>query len=151
MYQCFSFYCWVVFHCMSVHTFIVYLSLVDIRIVPERKWKWKSLSHVWLFATPWTYTVHRILQARILKWVAFPFSRVSSQPRDWTQVSCTAGRLFTSWATRKAQEYWNVWPIPSPVHLPDQGIKWGFPALQVDSLPAELHGKPIVLCLAFGY
>ena len=36
-------------------------------------------------------TVHRILQARILEWVAFPFSRGSSQPRDWTQVSCTAG------------------------------------------------------------
>ena len=34
------------------------------------------------------YTVHGILQARILEWVAFPFSRGSSQPRDWTQVSC---------------------------------------------------------------
>ena len=33
------------------------------------------------------YTVRRILQARILVWVTFPFSRVSSQPRDWTQVS----------------------------------------------------------------
>ena len=32
-------------------------------------------------------TVHGILQARILEWVAFPLSRVSSQPRDWTQVS----------------------------------------------------------------
>ena len=44
---------------------------------------------------PWTI-VHGILQARILEWVAFPFSRGSSQPRDWTQVSCTAGRFFTS-------------------------------------------------------
>ena len=34
------------------------------------------------------YTVHGILQARILEWVAFPFSRGSSQPRDRTQVSC---------------------------------------------------------------
>ena len=42
------------------------------------------------------YTVHGILQARMLKWVAFPFSRGSSQPRDQTQVSCTAGRFFTS-------------------------------------------------------
>ena len=48
------------------------------------------------------YTVHAILQARILDWVAFPFSRGSSQPRDWTQVSCTAGGFFTSWATREA-------------------------------------------------
>jgi len=39
--------------------------------------KWKSLSRVWLFATPWTdYTVHWILQVRILEWVAFPFSMV---------------------------------------------------------------------------
>ena len=37
------------------------------------------------------YTVHRVLQARILEWVAFPFSRASSQPRDWTQVSLIAG------------------------------------------------------------
>ena len=36
------------------------------------------------------------LQARILEWVAFPFSRGSSQPRDQSQVSCTAGRFFTS-------------------------------------------------------
>ena len=62
--------------------------------------KWKSLSHVRLFATPWT--VHGILQARILEWVAFPFSGGSSQPRDGTQS----------------------------------------PALQVDSLPTELSGKP---------
>ena len=41
------------------------------------------------------YTVHGILQARILEWVAFPFSRGSSQPRDRTQVSCIAGGLFT--------------------------------------------------------
>ena len=49
-------------------------------------WKWKLLSCVRLLVTPWT-VVHRILQARILEWVAFPFSRGSSQPRDWTQVS----------------------------------------------------------------
>ena len=35
---------------------------------------------------------------------SFPFSRVSSQPRDWTQVSHIVGRFFTSWATREAQE-----------------------------------------------
>ena len=63
------------------------------------KWKWKSLSFVWL--RPMGCTVHGILQARILEWVAFPFSRGSSQPRDGTQVSCIAGRFFTSWATGK--------------------------------------------------
>ena len=46
--------------------------------------------------------VHGILQSRILEWLAFPFSRGSSQPRDWTQVSHIAGGLSTSWATREA-------------------------------------------------
>ena len=46
--------------------------------------------------------IHGILQARTLEWVAFPFSRESSQPRDQTQVSCVAGGFFTSWATREA-------------------------------------------------
>ena len=49
------------------------------------------------------YAVHGILQARILEWVAFPFSRGSSQPRDRTQVSCIAGGFFTSWTTRETQ------------------------------------------------
>ena len=44
---------------------------------------------------PVDYTVHGILQARILEWVAFPFSRGSSQPRDRTQVSRIAGAFFT--------------------------------------------------------
>ena len=43
-----------------------------------------------------------ILQARILEWVAIAFSRESSWPREWTQVSCIAGRFFTAWATREA-------------------------------------------------
>ena len=47
------------------------------------------------------YTVHEILQAKILEWVAIPFSR------DWTQVSHIAGRFFTSWITKEAQEYWS--------------------------------------------
>ena len=42
------------------------------------------------------YTVHGILQTRILDWVAFSFSRGSSQPRDPTQVSRIAGEFFTS-------------------------------------------------------
>ena len=50
------------------------------------------------------YTVHEILQARILEWVAVPFSRGSSQPRDRTQVSHIEGGFFTSWATREAQD-----------------------------------------------
>ena len=48
-------------------------------------------------------SVYGILQARILEWVAIPFSRGSYWPRDRTQVSCIAGRFFTVWATREVQ------------------------------------------------
>ena len=66
------------------------------------------------------YTVHGILQARILEWVAFPFSRESSQPRDWTQVSHTAGRFFTSWATRESPRRleWVAYPFSSGFSRP---------------------------------
>ena len=67
-----------------------------------------SRGHVQLFVTPWTAPCQAplsmgILQARILEWVAMPFSRGSSRPRDWTRLSCVAGRFFTSWAVREAQ------------------------------------------------
>ena len=79
------------------------------------KWQGKFLIFCWLgdwsevkvaqscptLCNPMDYTVHGILQARIMEWVAFPFSRASSQPRDQTQVSCIAGRFFTNWATRE--------------------------------------------------
>ena len=49
-------------------------------------------------------SVHGILQARILEWVAIPFPRGSSQPRDRIQISLIAGRFFTIWATREARD-----------------------------------------------
>ena len=60
----------------------------------------KSLSPVQLFVTPWTVALQAplsmgILQARILEWVSMPFSTVSSQPRDQTQVSHIAHRFLT--------------------------------------------------------
>ena len=91
---------------------------------------------------PMDYSVHGILQSRILEWMAVPFSRGSSQPRDRIQVSRIAGRFFTSWATREAQEYWSEQPILCPVDLPDPGIELWSPTLQADSLPAELAAKP---------
>ena len=51
------------------------------------------------------FSVDGILQARILEGVAIPFSGGSSQPKDWTWVSCIAGRFFTYWATREARCY----------------------------------------------
>ena len=46
-------------------------------------------------------SVHGMLLARILEWVAIPFSRGSFRPRNQTQISYTAGILFTIWVTRK--------------------------------------------------
>ena len=61
--------------------------------------------------TPWTVcklpgsSVHGILQARILEWSVISFSRGSSQPRNWTPVSCITGRFFTNWAMRILREH----------------------------------------------
>ena len=64
--------------------------------------------------SPPSSSVHGILQARILEWVAISFSRGSAWPRDWTQVSCIAVRFFTIWATREAhkakKDLKNYWP-----------------------------------------
>ena len=73
------------------------------------------------------YTVHGILQARILDWVAFPFSRGSSQPRDQTQVSHIAGRFFTSWATKKTLDL-----VTKDIHL----MSW-----QYSSVNTQLFGE----------
>ena len=53
-------------------------------------------------------SVHGILQARILERVAISFSRGSSQPRDWTWVSCIAGRIFTDWATKGRMDWFDL-------------------------------------------
>ena len=89
------------------------------------------------------YTVHGIPQARILEWVAFPFSRGSSQPRiePRSPTWILAGGFFNVWVTRETQEYWSGWPIPSPGGPPNPGIELRSPALQADSLPTELSGK----------
>ena len=71
-----------------------------------RKWnKAKVAESCSTLCDPMDYTVQGILQARILEWVAFPFSRESFQPRDQIQVSHIAGRFVTSWATKHAQQY----------------------------------------------
>ena len=75
----------------------------------NHNYHWKksgSVSRAVVFDFLWPHGLIRgILQARILEWVAFPFSRVSSQPRDWTQVSRVAGGIFTTWTTREAHNY----------------------------------------------
>ena len=73
------------------------------------KVKVKNIQSCPTLCIPMDYTVHGILQAKILEWVAFSFSRGSSQSRDWTQVSHIAGGFFTSWATREV----HVWSYVS--------------------------------------
>ena len=74
-------------------------------------------------------SVHGILQARILEWVAIPFSRGSSQPRDWVWVSCIAGRFF-----------------PRLNYQRDSiCLAWGFPGLQVR---VSDFGKHVLLRVA---
>ena len=64
-----------------------------------------------------------------------------------TYVSCIVGGFFTVWATREVQEYWNGYPIPFLGELPGPGIELGSPALQANSLLAELPGKPHFMCI----
>ena len=58
--------------------------------------------------SPPSYSVHGILQARILQWLAISCFRGFSWSRGWTQVSCTAGRFFTIWAIGVAQCIYNT-------------------------------------------
>ena len=108
-----------------------------------RKVKVKVAQSCLTLCDPMGYTVHGILQAGILEWVAFPSFRRSSQPRDQTQVSHIARQFCNIGTTREAQEYWSGYPIPSPGDLLNPGIELGFPALQADSLSAELQGSPV--------
>ena len=76
------------------------------------QWWWFSHSVVSDSYDPMDYSlpvssVHGILQTRTLELVAVSFSRGSSQPRDWTQVSCIGGGFFTNWATRKVVAAYN--------------------------------------------
>ena len=67
-------------------------------------------------------SVHGILQARILEWVAIPFSRESSLPRDWTLVSHMTGRFFTVWVARE-QTCAQI-PVPFPTRHMHLGKSW---------------------------
>ena len=84
------------------------------------------------------HTVHGILQARILEWVAFPFSRGYSQPRDQTQVSYIAGRFFTSCHKGSPQ----MWEMD---HKEDWALKnWCFqPMVLQKTLESPLDSKAI--------
>ena len=81
--------------------------------------------------SPLGSSVHVNSQARILEWVAIFPSRVSSQPRDQTQVSCIASGFFTSWATRETH-FWRArsknWVL---------GAKAGYCAFPLHAAPPQ--------------
>ena len=82
-------------------------------------------------------SVHRILQARILEWVAIPFSRGSSRPRDWSHVSCVsalqADSLPSETPGKSQTQTWILAPGPCywPLHFPDSML------LQLDPMISE--------------
>ena len=96
-------------------------------------------SEVWMAQSPQTLcnpmdcsppgsSVHGISQARILEWVAISFSRGSSLPRDWTWVSCVAGRFFffTIWTTR----------VQGPSEIPSYSFS-SYPGFSIDLDPCR--------------
>ena len=92
-------------------------------------------------------SVHGILQARILEWVAMPFSRGSSQPRDQTWVSRIAGGRFIVRATREAQKR-----RPTERSLKVEGRQGDWAKVQgtpinVCSLGKRIHGNPHTMWL----
>ena len=108
------------------HTVFIFLWLISLGIMPSRSIYGIANGKISLFPNGWIifhciyilkvkvaqsclilcgpidHAVHGILQARIMEWVAFPFSRGSSQPRDRTQVCCIAGGFFTNCVIREA-------------------------------------------------
>ena len=86
------------------------------------------------------YTVHGILQS--MEWLPIPFSRVSSQPRDWTQISLTLQADSLPAGPPGKPNNTGVGSLSLLQGLSDPGIEPGSPSLQEDSLPAELPRKP---------
>ena len=73
-----------------------WLNWSELKWILKKHSQWVSESHSVMSDSLRPHGPHQIFQARILEWVAFPFPRGYSQPWDWTQVSCTADRFFTS-------------------------------------------------------
>ena len=91
---------------------------------------------------PWS--VHGILQPRIVEWVTIPSSRGFSRPNPGIEPRSPAFQVdsLSSEPPGKPKNTGVGRRFPSPGNLPDPGIEPGSPALQVDSLPAELPGMP---------
>ena len=116
-------------HCINSHFFVVELKLKVAQLCPT-------------LCDPKDYTVHGILQARILEWVAFAFSQGSSRPKDWTQVSRMAGGFFTSEGTREGALVASILPFVSTGDLLPDLRSGGLPRREWMDVSGGLH----VLC-----
>ena len=83
-------------YCVIVYCVLIVYCIMCINSVLIVYVKVKIAQLCLTLCNPMDYRVHGILQAKILEWVVFPFSRGSPQPRDQTQVSCAAGRFVTT-------------------------------------------------------
>ena len=144
--MCISFCVWIACTCsLSVFGCFFFCWVVDPLKNLFLKWtvKAKVAQSCPTLCDPIDYTVHGILQARILEWVVVPFSRGSSQPGDQTQAPCTAGGFFTSWATRKALRIYSTNSVVK---------KWLFSsAICAASISPSLQSVPLLWSLLFGY
>jgi len=98
--------------------------------------------------------------SRILEWIAHPFSRGSSQPRNRTQVSCIAGRFFTSWATREWTQniiilgmwFWNQILSTMYFHTNEHRFIYLLVVLWYSSACREYElGSPLWMCSASNF
>ena len=134
MFQCYS--------CQSFHriSFVFFFLIVF-------PWKWKL--HQTL-CNPMDYTVQEILQATILEWVAFPFSRGSSQRRDQTQVSCICRQILDQLSHQGSPRVLESVAYPSPCRP-----SWFWNRTRVSCIPGgfftnwAIREAQFLLCVTF--
>ena len=120
----------------------IYFNILPVILYPPNDRSEVKVTHLCpTLCNPMGYTVHEILQARILEWVAFPFSRWSSQPRNQIQVSWHCRQILYQLSHKGSSRIlqWPAYPF-SRGSSRTRNQTWS--ALQEDSLPTELSGKP---------
>ena len=118
-------------HCCCLVCSVLSNSLWPHELYPELSWTIMNSIHELYPLSSWTgSSVHEILQARILEWVAISFSWGTSGCRDWTHISCIAGGLFTTEPPGKPSTYclpWIFWkghPKVSHTNLAGASLLW---------------------------
>ena len=104
---------------------------------------------------PWTgSSVHGISQARTLELVSISFSSVSSQPRDWTCISCIGRQILYHWASWESAVYMHIYPLsypslPPPSHLSRSSQSFKLSSLCYRAASHELAiWRMVVACMS---